>query len=467
MVTSFNPPTRTFFLVAFGVFLSTLDSSMMNVALPFIMSDLQITLLEVERIVIVYLLVITVSLVFWGRLSDRVGKKRIYLTGVIIFSLGATGCFLAPGYTLLLVTRIIQALGASMMMSTGPAIIKVTTAENSLGRTMGMVGIFTSLGLMSGPAVSGVILSLTSWRFLFVLTAGFGCLNVLFGLFFLRVFHEKSVSEGVRGFDHFGSMLWVCLVFLFVLVITGFISNVLILSTLILVFIVVLLWFIRIEQRASHPILPVEYVKKRYYWIGILTSSLSFGALFIVLIQMPFSFAYLLRYSADEIGIAMMAVPVSLVIVSPFSGWLYDRFRKARIISTIGLLLSSGAAYSLTLVGPGDNLVSIAGRLALLGAGQALFLSPNSASVLSRVDNKAAGITAGILATARNFGMLTGAALSGVSFSYFFDKYSGGLELDNFAVNAIQPFLDAQQMTLGFSVWLLIISAIFSISRDA
>jgi MFS family permease len=153
----------------------------------------------------------------------------------------------------------------------------------------------------------------------------------------------------------------------------------------------------------------------------------------------------------------MMALPVSLVVISPLSGWLYDRLGSARIISTTGLLLSAFAIFCLMQLDGTASFTAVFWRLAMLGAGQSIFLSPNSASVLSRVPDIYAGITSGILATARNFGMLTGTALAGTSFGISFNRFSGGFSLQDFGPQFVEPFLQAQHLSLALALLLLLI----------
>jgi MFS family permease len=126
-----------FLMVATGVFLSTMDSSMINVALPSIMRSFSTTLAMTQWVVLIYLLTITVSLLIWGYLADNFGQGRIYLLGMLVFTFGSAVCYLAPALYLLIFFRFVQALGAAMMMSSGPAIIKKFFLRNSWGEVLG------------------------------------------------------------------------------------------------------------------------------------------------------------------------------------------------------------------------------------------------------------------------------------------------------------------------------------------
>ena len=172
-------------MVMGGVFLSTMDSGMVNIALPTIMRSFSVGLEQTNLVVIVYLLTITATLVFWGKISDRYGKGDVYLMGVLIFCLGSVGCAFSSSFERLLLGRFVQGIGASMMMSSGPAIIKAVFPADNLGRSLGLVGIATAAGLMSGPLVSGLLLTHFSWGAIFLVTVPFCALIYFFGRIFL------------------------------------------------------------------------------------------------------------------------------------------------------------------------------------------------------------------------------------------------------------------------------------------
>ena len=157
-----------FFIVASGVFLSTMDSSMVNVALPSIMRTFDSPLIQVQWVVLIYLLTISVTLLLWGIAADRIGTHVIYLVGVGTFGCGALACSWSPSLLLLIFCRFVEGLGGAMMMSSGPAIIRDVFPRHQIGKGLGLVGVATSMGLMSGPVVSGVLITHFSWRAIFL-----------------------------------------------------------------------------------------------------------------------------------------------------------------------------------------------------------------------------------------------------------------------------------------------------------
>lgn len=458
-------PQSVLAIVMAGVFLSTMDSGMMNVALPTILRALSLHLEQAEIIVTLYLATITVTLVFWGRLADRVGRGRVYLLGILLFALGLIACHFSQSFALLLVSRFLQALGAAMMMSTGPALIKMAYPVDHLGRSLGMVGIATSCGLLSGPFLGGVILQSYSWRELFLVSLPV-CAIVLVAGWWVGLL-RKPTAEIMerRTFDWLGSLCWVALVVLG-LALFRRLHHLLSIATLfILAATVALLFlFLFIERRAVHPILPLQLLGQRFYWVAVLTSALSFATLFIVLVLTPFYLSYVLLLPASEVGTVMTALPATLVILSPLSGWLYDRI-GARVLTTTGLGMCVLALLALASLGESSAPAKVAMFLALLGAGQSVFLTPNSASVLSRVDERWTGTTAGILATARNFGMVVGATLAAALLSWWYTFYSGGQPLASYSASDSGAFVLAVKTTFLIAACLALLGGVFSARR--
>jgi EmrB/QacA subfamily drug resistance transporter len=454
-----------FLLVATGVLLSTMDSSMINVALPNIMRSFSSTLPATQLVVLAYLSTVTISLVLWGHMADSWGKGVVYLRGMLLFAGASLGCSLSASLAQLIFLRCLQGVGAAMMMSSGPAIIKMVFPVHQLGRGLGLIGLATSCGLMCGPVVSGLLIRHLSWRGIFLVTLPLSLSMYILGHFFLLPSLAKKKDVPKKTYDWQGFVLWGLLVVVFV----GLVSlhEFLSVSQLVLCvvfFIAVLLVFLWFEGHIQEPIFPFALFQERYFSTATITAALSFAVLFMILLLVPFYLDYILSKSAERIGLVMLAVPSSLVIVSPLSGWLYDRI-GARILTTSGLAVSCLAVFSMTGLDGQTGEIEIALKLALLGAGQAIFLSPNSASILSRVDEKFTGVASGILATARNLGMLIGAGLSGLTFSLLFSLYSGGGSLQTFQVKQTAIFLFALHWTFGLAAGIAGIGCILSSLR--
>ncbi|MDA8163627.1 MAG: MFS transporter [Desulfobacteraceae bacterium] len=421
----------SFLIVAAGVFMSTMDGSMVNIALPAIMDELQAPLRSTEWVVMIYLLTITATLLFWGYLADRIGRRRIYAVGMLVFALGSLACFLAPQLRWLVLARLGQALGAAMMMATGPAMVKEIFPPGQLGRGLGLIGIAVSLGLMAGPAIGGFLLDAFSWRAIFLVTVPVGLALFAPALRLL----PPDRAAGWRRFDAAGAMLWLLALTAIVVALSrasapkgAGASDLLLLAGGILI----LGLLVKVELLVSHPFLPLHLFREGFFSIGMASAVLSFVLLFTVLLLIPFYLDRILGLSGTHLGLVMMATPATVLVVAPIAGRLADRI-GSRLLTTAGMLLSSTGLLLLANLTPGQQPWEVAWRMALMGFGQALFLSPNSASVLGGVDKHYVGTASALLATARNLGMLLGIAQAGLLFSLFFGAYSGGLDLHLFS----------------------------------
>ncbi len=445
-----QPHQRVLLLVASGVFMSTLDSSMLNVALPSIMESFNSPLALSEWVIIIYLLTITVLLLFWGHLSSRYGQGKIYNLGVLIFAVGSLLCCLAKSITILILFRFIQGVGASMMMAMGPALISSVFPRAQLGKGLGQIGIATSLGLLSGPVISGLLIHWLHWRFIFLITVPVSVIAYLLGRNTPAIAGvSEPLSASATPFDRTGGLLWFAAITLSLLVAShatalccaehpqywlltmGCLSAI---SAWVLLFLH--------ESRTAHPLLPLDLFGKRFFSMGLLSATLSFAVLFFVLLLTPFYLRSVQQLSADQTGYVMMALPLCIFFVSPVAGRIYDRI-GARIVASLGLVICLISLLLLTTIDTATSPLKIALLLALLGFGQAMFLSPNSAALLSGVPVAQAGVTSSLLATARNMGMLAGTALAGLIFSLYFSELTGGLDMKDYSVEYSGEFMKA------------------------
>jgi EmrB/QacA subfamily drug resistance transporter len=457
---------QTLLLVGAGVFLSTMDSSMVNVALPFIMESFGAPLRSIQWVVLIYLLSITVTLLFWGIVADRFGKFSIYLVGILVFLSASVGCALAPSLVLLIILRAVEGLGAAMLMAAGPTIIRDVFPNHQLGKGLGLVGIATSAGLMSGPVVGGLLISAFSWRAIFLACIPVGILMLAGGVWVMRSGRRAKAEDPGRSFDWRGALLWALLIG--ALVLYGHFLPLLLPGWRVAggggLAVLGVLFYLSETRRDSH-ILPLHLFSKNYYHIGLITASLSFAVLFGVLILMPFYLTHIKGLAANLVGTVMMAVPLTLFVVSPTAGMLYDRI-GSRYLTTIGLSICTLALLLLATIGESTGLVQIFMTLALLGMGQSMFLAPNTASLLSRIPEVDAGITSGLLATSRNLGMLAGAAFCSMIFAAWFGYFSDGEELSSIRPALSVPFISALRWTLVCTAALSAVNVLISWQRQ-
>jgi len=330
-----------------------------------------------------------------------------------------------------------------------------------------LIGVATSIGLMIGPVISGFLIKFFSWRAIFLVTVPVSLTCFGLGWFLLVADLSATASRCPQRscFDWAGLLIWTVLITMAVLaashhavlagwMVVGFGSS----------FCALLLLFKWVEHRAVEPLLPLVMFRDRQYAIAMSSAALSFLVLFVVLILTPFYLDYVLRFPVDRIGLVMTAVPLAVFVVSPLAGRIYDRM-GARLLTTSGLALCCVSLLAMSFLDQHATVVDVAWRLTLLGAGQALFLSPNSASVLVRVDPHRIGVTSGMLATARNMGMLAGVALAGLVFGKMFFWLSGGLDVKEFSLEYTAAFIQSLRMSFGLTALLAMIGALLSSRR--
>jgi EmrB/QacA subfamily drug resistance transporter len=445
---------RVFALVAISIFMSTLDSSIVNVALPFIMRDLAETMGRIQWVVVIYLLTVSSLLLVFGRLSDIKGRPLVYKTGFTVFTLGSLCCALSPGAGWLILARAVQGTGAAMLMACSPALIVDVFEPEHRGRALGLVGACVASGLTTGPLVGGFLLEYFSWRSIFYLNLPVGA---------AALFYAGKVLQG-RGqtaqepLDAAGGLLMVVGIGGMILALARVPDWGLSLKFLLCLGISVAAgWaWIRHTRKAAYPLFDVELLALRAFSLPLLGALLLFAALFSLIFLMPFYLSLACGFSPARTGMIMIAPFVFLLVVSPLAGALSDRF-GTRPFCVAGLACLSAGLFLLGRLTPAGGLAPLLALLALSGTGTALFISPNSTAIMGAVPGTARGIASGALATARNLGMVMGVSLSSTIFSLSFTRLTRGIHLDAFTPGMTREFLTAfsHAMTAGSVVALV------------
>ena len=198
---------KIFFLVAVSIFMSTLDSSIVNVALPYMMQEFKTDIQTIQWVVLIYLVTVSSLLLTFGRLSDIKGRRTVYVAGFSTFVAGSLLCGLAPVPLFLIVSRAVQGLGAAMLMACSPAMIVDAFPARERGRALGMIGAVVAAGLTTGPVVGGILLEYLSWRFVFYINVPIGTMAAMGGLVVLKRRDRARTRE--EPMDKKGSVLWI------------------------------------------------------------------------------------------------------------------------------------------------------------------------------------------------------------------------------------------------------------------
>jgi EmrB/QacA subfamily drug resistance transporter len=396
--------------VSLGSLMATLDGSIVNIALPAIQKDFAIDLTTVEWVVVAYLLVVGSLLLPFGRLGEVLTFKRVYLVGFAIFTVASVCCGLSPDELALIGFRVVQAIGAAMIMAMGPAIVARTFPASERGRALGLNGISVSIGLSLGPALGGILTQEATWRAIFLINAPIGIIAILWAARIL------PAEEGGRGqsFDVLGALLSGVALFSLLLALSegqtwGWTSPVIVL--LALAFVLLGAGFIWVERHAIQPMIDLALFRIRPFSAGLASVVVAFAGLFTATFLLPFLLQQARGFDPIEAGLLLTPVPIAMAIVAPLSGSISDRLGP-RLPATAGMVMMVLGLLSLTQLPVDFSLPDLIWRLVLLGIGQGLFMSPNSSAVLGSVPRPRVGTASGTLAQMRVNGQALGIALS-------------------------------------------------------
>lgn len=397
--------------VAMSIFLATIDGSIVNLALPTLVRELNTSFAAVQWVVLSYLLTVTTLMLGIGRLADIRGKKMIYLLGFVVFTIGSVLCALAPTVGWLIGFRIVQAAGGAMVMALGAAIVTEAFPPQERGKALGIIGSMVSLGIVTGPLLGGVLISVLSWHWIFLVNLPIG----IVGTWMAQRFVPDIQPAGGQRFDFAGaSTLFISLMGLLLgLTIAqeaGFTNPTSL--ALFVVWIVFLLLFIRIELRSSEPMIDLRLFRNRIFRVNLGTGFLTFLAISGTMILMPFYLENMLGYPIQLIGPLQAAVPVMLGILAPVSGILSDRYGSRRI-TVLGLLVLVIAYVILSTLSTETTTLGYILRMLPLGLGMGIFQSPNNSAVMGAVPRERLGIASGLLSMTRTLGQTVGIAVLG------------------------------------------------------
>ncbi len=397
--------------VSLGSLMATLDGSIVNIALPAIETDFRIGLNAVEWVVVAYLLVVGSLLLPFGRLGEVLTFKRVYLAGFAIFTLASVCCGASPNAAMLVAFRVVQGVGAAMLMAMGPAIVAHTFQDHERGRALGFNGVSVAIGLSLGPALGGILTQVATWRAIFLINAPIGLLAILWAA---RVLPSEKPGRD-QSFDVKGAALSGVALFALLLALSdgqewGWTSPVVV--GLFVAFVILGAAFLRVERRSIQPMIDLALFRIRPFSAGLASVVVAFAGLFTATFLLPFLLEQGRGFSPIEAGMLLTPVPITMALVAPISGAASDRFGP-RVLASTGMALMALSLVSLTQLPVDFALPDLIWRLVLLGVGQGMFMSPNSSAVLGSVPRPRIGTASGTLAQMRVNGQAVGIALSG------------------------------------------------------
>lgn len=407
------PPERrrlALAVIVIGTVMAVLDSSIANVALPTLARELHVDAATSVWIVNAYQVTVTMLLIPFASLGDVVGYRKVYGAGLAVFTLGSLGCAFATTLGILVVMRIVQAIGAAALMSIAPALMRTIFPRAMLGTAVGISALTVASSSAAGPALGGLILAIAPWPWIFAVNVPLGTFATIFSS---RVLPETP-GTGNR-FDLPSAFLSGPALTLFIFGLDGFARHVpptLALAT-IAASVAFAVAFVRRQRAVEHPMLPLELFAIRRFSLASLTSLCSFTAQGLAFVALPFLLQGAYGFSPFASSLLFVPWPIAIALVAPWAGRLSDRI-PAPLISTSGLALLALGLGTLAALPAHPHAADIVWRALLAGCGFGLFQAPNNRELLGSVPRNRSGSAGGILATLRLTGQSIGAAVVGI-----------------------------------------------------
>lgn len=402
--------------VAVGTFMASLDMSVVTVANPVIQKYFNVTYAISQLVLISYLLVISSTILTLGRAADLYGYKKVYITGFVTFTAASFLCGISINIEMLIVFRVLQALGASMLMSTSSAIVTNIAPEGKKGKAMSISAMAVAIALCTGPVIGGFLVTLMGWKSIFFINIPIGIIGTLMSI---RQIPEDNERES-QPFDIFGSILIFSslLLIIFPLDTMGTLKISKITSfSMIALGILLSLIFLIVERKSEHPLLNLSLFKNKTFAASNVAALFNYMSQFIVTITLVNYLENIRKFSALKTGTLYISMPIATILVAAIGGAIYDAF-GSRVITTFGMCVMAIGMFILSEINVSTSSSFLVIALIIVGLGSGLFQTPNNSAVMVNVPSSNRGIAAGTLGTMRNIGMVMGTAVAGAASSY-------------------------------------------------
>jgi DHA2 family multidrug resistance protein-like MFS transporter len=399
-------------VVALGITLAVLDGAIANVALPTIARNLHATPADSIWVVNAYQLAITISLLPLASLGDRIGYRRVYMSGLALFTVASFGCALSDSLASLALMRVVQGFGAAGIMSVNTALVRMIYPSDHLGRGISINASVVAISSVIGPTVASGVLAIAPWPWLFAINVPIGVAAFALG------WHSLPRMQGHRRPYDFLSALMNAAVFgLAITAIDGlghgehrpYVAAELIVAGVIGYF------FVKRQLTQTAPLLPVDLLRIPVFSLSVATSFCSFTAQMLAFVSLPFLLQNAFGMTQVMTGFLMTPWPLVIVFIAPLAGILSDKY-SAGVLGGVGLAIMTAGLLLLATTGAHPAPFDIAWRMAVCGLGFGLFQTPNNRQMLSSAPRDRSGGASGMLSTARLSGQTLGAALVALIF---------------------------------------------------
>jgi EmrB/QacA subfamily drug resistance transporter len=389
-----------------------------------------------------YLLASAIMIVPMGRLADIRGRTKIFLAGIVIYTLGSLLSTMVPSTEVLIMFRILQGIGGAMIFGTSVAIVTSVFPANLRGRALGINVAFVYSGLAVGPVVGGILTEFFGWRSIFYANVAIGLFIFIAGLKCLKI---NEITEKKTRFDYQGSLLYAATIFFVML---GFQElsepqGLLLMLAGLFTGAFFFIW----EKRTEHPVFNITLLtENRVFALSSLAAFINYSATFAIGFLLSIYLQMIKGFSPLNAGLILIAQPVMQVILSPSAGKLSDRI-ESRIPATAGMAMITAGLLLFSFLSEETPVIIIIANLAFLGIGYALFSSPNTHAVMSSVSERYYGVASGMLGTTRLCGMM---ASMGISMMIF------AIIMQEIPLAEVPPGMITESVNLAFMVFVIL-----------
>lgn len=450
------------FVVVMISFMATLDGSIVNVALPVMTKALNVTSASIQLVVTSYLVAISATILIFGRLGDIFGKTNIFRFGIAVFTVGSLLCGLTNSLPVLILARVVQAIGAAGAMANSQGIVAEVFPANERGRALGIMGTFVALGSLIGPPLGGFLVDVASWESIFLINIPIGIITLFFSI---KIF-PKVHSEKKEKLDGAGAILFMLtIVPLFIAL--GQVQEAGIKSPVILggffVAAISFILFLTVEKRREAPLLQLSIFQNKLFSLSIFCGFLSFLAMFCSNIMLPFYLQDAMGFSPAKAGLILMTYPLILSVVAPVSGYLSDKI-GSEVLTFIGLFVLSIGLFLMSTLSENASLTTMILFIGVMSLGGGLFQSPNNSLIMSTVPRDKLGVAGGINALVRNLGMVCGIVLA-TNVLYNRMSYKIGYHVNDFVDGRSDVFIYGMKIVYILAALLCMIGVVLTAFR--
>ncbi len=450
-----------------GALFSVLSSSTLIIVLPDIMRDLHADMDIIIWTVMIYLLALTILVPTIGRIADIIGRKKLYVSGFIVFTIGSLLCGISATGWELIVFRFVQAIGGSLLVANSTPIVTDAFPKQELGKAMGINGMVISVAFVIGPILGGALVS-AGWRSIFFFNLPIGVLGTLWAAFQLK---ELDVLPARQKFDWKGTAAFTVSMTSLLIALTfgGFTgwlnAPIIILFVLTVVFMVL---FIRIESKTEQPMLDLSLFKTRMLAFAFSSNLLNGIARGAVTFLLVFYFQGIKGFDPVLAGMLLAPFAAFMMIMAPISGWFSDRY-GSRGLSSIGLFISAIGLLGMVGISAQTSILEVSVWISIIGLGSGIFFSPNTSAIMGAVPVERRGIAAGVRTMMNNAGSVISIAISMaiISSSITQEALQGlftGTQVGSKGI-AVDYFIDGLKTAFLISFIISLIAAVISYLR--